>query len=93
MAEKEVEKFYSKFAKMYDPFKKIWNIISHNAEEELRTFLTENIDTTKSILELGCGTGDNLGKIISINSEFKSYNIKYKRKYLFDLITVIEIEN
>ena len=72
MAE-EVKKFYSKFAKMYDPFKKIWNIVSYNAEKELRTFLTKNIDSTKSILELGCGTGDNLGKIISINPEFKSY--------------------
>ncbi len=100
MAEKEVKSFYSKFAKMYDLFKKLWDIISHNAEEELRTFLTEKgkiflIFSTKpkryiNIIARPIYKWINAQYVSRIEIA-KIKNIKYKRKYFFDLITVIEI--
>jgi ubiquinone/menaquinone biosynthesis C-methylase UbiE len=61
-------------AKWYDPFKKIWNtIISRKSEKDLAKFLKENLDETKTILELGCGTALNVQKIFSLNLKFKKY--------------------
>ena len=59
---------------MIDPFKRLWNkMIPSKAEDELRSFLQNNLDETKTILELGCGTALNLEKIFSLNLKFKKY--------------------
>ncbi|MBI4303690.1 MAG: class I SAM-dependent methyltransferase [Chloroflexi bacterium] len=61
-------------ARWYDPFKWLWNILAASqAERDLSAFLRENLDETKTILELGCGTALNLEKIFSLNLKFKSY--------------------
>ncbi len=61
-------------AEWYDPFKKIWNrLVATKAEENLTVFLKTNLDETKSILELGCGTALNLEKILTLNLKFKKY--------------------
>jgi ubiquinone/menaquinone biosynthesis C-methylase UbiE len=61
-------------AKWYDPFKKLWDkIVARKAENDLIAFLKENINENTRILELGCGTALNLGKIFKFNLKYKSY--------------------
>jgi len=70
-----VQKLYSIcHAKWYDPFKRMWDkwIVS-KAETELSLFFKSNLDKSKKILELGCGTALNLEKILSSGSKFASY--------------------
>jgi len=75
MHENNVKTLYSLgHAGWYDPFKKIWNILSSSkAEKEFTSFLKDTIDETKTILDLGCGTGLNLEKIHSLKLKFKKY--------------------
>lgn len=75
MSGDDVKKLYSLgSAKWYGSFKRLWNkMISSKAEDELRSFLQNNLDETKTILELGCGTALNLEKIFSLNLKFKKY--------------------
>ena len=61
-------------AKSYDWLKKKWTpLFAAKAEALLGNFLIENVDESKEILELGCGTAMNLDKIVSLNRTFKSY--------------------
>jgi 2-polyprenyl-3-methyl-5-hydroxy-6-metoxy-1,4-benzoquinol methylase len=75
MRKNNVRKLYAFLnAKWYDPFKKIWNvIISRKSEKDLEKFLKNNLNETKTILELGCGTALNVQKIFSLNIKFKKY--------------------
>lgn len=61
-------------AKWYNPFMRVYNkLFLSGAENEMVAFLKNNLNETKTILELGCGTGRNLKKIYSLNLEFKKY--------------------
>lgn len=61
-------------ARWYDPFKRLWNVLAASrAEMDLSNFLRDNLDETKTILELGCGTALNLEKIFSLGLKSKSY--------------------
>ncbi len=75
MSGDDVKKLYSLgSAKWHGSFKRLWNkMISSKAEDELRSFLQNNLNETKTILELGCGTALNLEKIFSLNLKFKKY--------------------
>lgn len=62
------------FGRHYDKIKKFWNrAIVSKAENLLEDFLVKNIDESKSIIELGCGTGLNLETINSLNLKFNKY--------------------
>ncbi|EEG77891.1 class I SAM-dependent DNA methyltransferase [Dethiobacter alkaliphilus] len=66
--------FYNIIARLYDPFKNLWNkVFSQKAEQKFSNFLLSNVDKNKTILELGCGTAVNLEKIHELNLSFKSY--------------------
>lgn len=71
----QIQKMYSRLnALWYDPFKIVWNfIIARQAEKTLTKFLKQNIDESKTILELGCGTALNLYKIFKLKLKFKNY--------------------
>lgn len=75
MADESVRRVYGIWqSRWYDPFKCLWNLLAASkAERDLSTFLQENLNESKSILELGCGTAMNLEKIFSLNLRFKSY--------------------
>jgi len=75
MAKNPVKKFYALgHAKWYDPCKKVWTFLfAAKAERELRTFLRKQVDKNKTLLELGCGTGENLETIFTLHLAFKSY--------------------
>lgn len=61
-------------AKWYNPFMRVYNrLVLSGAENEMVAFLKNNLDETKTILELGCGTARNLEKICSLDLEFKKY--------------------
>jgi 2-polyprenyl-3-methyl-5-hydroxy-6-metoxy-1,4-benzoquinol methylase len=62
------------FGRSYDSMKHSWNrIVASKAESLLSDFLMNNLDESKSILELGCGTALNLETIKSLNLNFNSY--------------------
>jgi len=61
-------------ARWYDPLKKLWDrIVANKVEKELAIFLKENINKNTCILELGCGTALNPGKIFNLKLKFKKY--------------------
>jgi len=70
-----VKRIYSIFnARWYDPFRKVWTrAVSDKAEKEFVELLKEKIKPTTKILELGCGTGINIGRIKSLGLKFDSY--------------------
>ncbi len=75
MTDEGVRRVYGTWqARWYDPSKRLWNdLVASRAERDLSTFLRENLDENKTILELACGTAMNLEKIFSLNLKFKSY--------------------
>jgi len=75
MAGDSVRRVYGTLqAVWYDPLKRLWNgMAASRAEEDLSLFLRENLDESKTILELGCGTAQNLEKIFSLTLGFRSY--------------------
>ncbi len=59
-------------ARWYNPFRKLWIwAVSRNAEEEFTRLLRGKLTPQSKILDLGCGTGINLGRIKDL--KFKSY--------------------
>lgn len=75
MADESVRRIYGIWqARWYDPFKWLCNLLAASgAESDLSAFLRGNLDDSKTILELGCGTALNLEKIFSLDLKFKSY--------------------
>ncbi|MBT4540777.1 class I SAM-dependent methyltransferase [Candidatus Woesearchaeota archaeon] len=75
MAKNKVKTLYSiGHSLWYNPSKKIWNkLVGIKAENTLTIFLKKSIKKNTKILELGCGTGLNFGKILSLNLKFKKY--------------------
>ncbi|GCC10756.1 hypothetical protein IPdc08_00791 [archaeon] len=75
MDRNDVRKLYSiGNAKWYDPLRPVYSkLFLSKAEGDLANFLKDNLDESKTVLELGCGTGANLEKIYSLNLEFKKY--------------------
>ncbi len=70
---KNVQRLYALFnARWYDSFREKWmKKVSIKAEKEFTRRLREKVKLTSNILELGCGTGINIGRIKDLN--FKSY--------------------
>jgi len=74
MSKSGVKRLYAVSATVYDALVKVWNaFFATEAEDELSNFLMENLDETRIILEVGCGTARNLEKIYSLNLKFKKY--------------------
>ncbi len=68
MAGNDVQKLYRiGGARWYDSFKRLWNrIASRKAERLLSGFISENITGDTHVLELGCGTGMNLERMVAM---------------------------
>lgn len=62
------------YSVLYNIHKWLWDFITLNkSEKALRLFLKENITQDTKILDLGCGTGNNLMNIMKLNLNFKNY--------------------
>ncbi|MFC1723332.1 class I SAM-dependent methyltransferase [Nanoarchaeota archaeon] len=72
--EDNVQAWYSLLgARWYNPFKAVWTwAVCRKAEREFVQLLKENGKGMR-ILELGCGTGINIGRLLDNGVEFKSY--------------------
>ncbi|MAE13258.1 hypothetical protein CMO92_01720 [Candidatus Woesearchaeota archaeon] len=70
---KHVKGIYSLFnARWYDPFRTVWgSIVSKKAEKDFLTNLKKEIKPQTRILELGCGSGINIGRLQ--HTLFKQY--------------------
>ncbi len=74
MGKTHVKTLYAIGARLYDPLMKLWVMaVGAEAEGELTNFLRENLNETRTVLELGCGTARNLQTIYSLNLKFKKY--------------------
>lgn len=61
-------------AKWYDPFLHLWNpLVASQAESYFLSFLKSHLTSESQILELGCGTADNVRLIMEHQLPFKSY--------------------
>ncbi|HII72096.1 TPA: class I SAM-dependent methyltransferase [Candidatus Woesearchaeota archaeon] len=73
--EKNVKGWYSLLgARWYNPFRRVWTwAVAGRAEKRLVKTLEEVCTPKTRILELGCGTGINIGRILRQNIPFRSY--------------------
>ena len=61
-------------ANWYDPFRIIWTkIVEHTLETDFLEVLQGSITSKTKIVEIGCGTGINVGRILSLQKLFTSY--------------------
>lgn len=70
-----VQKLYHiSHARWYDPFRGLWTlIVESKLEKELLATLDNIITPHTTIIEIGCGTGINIGRILSLRKKFTSY--------------------
>lgn len=61
-------------ARWYDPFRTLWaRLTSRAAEEELDRLVRESVKVGCRVLDVGCGTGHNLGRLLRLGVPFGSY--------------------
>ncbi len=61
-------------ATWYDPFRILWTrIVEHTLEKDFLKTLQRSITSKTKIVEIGCGTGINVGRILSLQKPFTSY--------------------
>ena len=61
-------------AQWYDRFRKCWTrIIEKNLELDLLCALNKSITSQTKIIEIGCGTGINIARILLLRKKFRSY--------------------
>lgn len=61
-------------ARWYDPFRLLWTrLTSRAAEAEFDRLLSESATEGCRVLDLGCGTGHNLGRLQRLGVPFESY--------------------
>jgi len=61
-------------ARWYETFRAIWTrLTSRAAEAELDQILRENAVDGCHVLDIGCGTGHNLGRLLRLEIPFSSY--------------------
>jgi len=70
----DVQKFYSWFATWYDPFRRLWVLAtSRQAERDLDSLFLRYVTPETAILDLGCGTGVNMSRLLRLGLRFREY--------------------
>jgi SAM-dependent methyltransferase len=72
---RRIRHLYSLFdARWYDPFRALWErLTSRAAEDELDRLVRESAAEGFRVLDIGCGTGHNLGRLRRLGVHFESY--------------------
>ncbi len=61
-------------ATWYDPFRKVWTkVIERRIEKEVIREIEKNMHSSTRILELGCGTGINIERLLALQKPFHWY--------------------
>lgn len=70
-----VQKLYHLgYARWYNPFRKWWTwFVERKLEKDFLETLQKSITSQTNIVEIGCGTGINSGRILSLGKKFTSY--------------------
>lgn len=70
-----VQKLYSLAGgRWWDPFRALWELsTSRRAEEDLHSLFQRYVTPETRILDLGCGTGANLGRMLRLRLPFGHY--------------------
>lgn len=75
MTRTDVKKLYSVAGgRWWDPFRAAWELCtSRQAERDLRSMLQRYVIPESRILDVGCGTGANLGRLLRLDLPFGHY--------------------
>jgi SAM-dependent methyltransferase len=69
-----VEELYGLGAAVYDPVSVVWRQRLHpDIHQAFDSYLTQYLPSGGSVLDLGCGTGANLERLLDLNLRFGSY--------------------
>lgn len=61
-------------ATWYNPFRKIWTkLVERKLEKDFLQVMEKNVHPSTRILELGCGTGINIGRVLALQKPFHLY--------------------
>lgn len=70
----DVQKLYSTLATWYDPFRRVWVLLtSQQAERDLDSLFRRYVTPEATILDLGCGTGINVSRLLRLGLRFREY--------------------
>lgn len=70
----DVQKLYSRLATWYDPLRRLWVLLtSRRAERDLDSLFLSYVTPESAILDLGCGTGVNVGRLLRLGLGFREY--------------------
>jgi len=70
----DVQKLYSMLAARYDSFRRLWVLLtSRQAERDLDSLFLSYVTPESAILDLGCGTGVNVGRLLRLRLRFRGY--------------------
>jgi len=75
MTRTDVQKLYTRAGgRWWDPFRAVWELCtSRRAKADLESLLRRYITPDSRILDLGCGTGPNLDRLLRLRLPFKHY--------------------
>ena len=75
MTRTDVQKLYSKAGgRWWDPFRAVWELCtSRRAKGDLESLLRRYVTPESRILDLGCGTGANLDRLLRLGLPFGHY--------------------
>jgi len=75
MTRTDVQKLYSVArGRWWDPFRAVWELCtSRRAEKDLHLLFRRYVTPESRVLDLGCGTGANLGRLLRLGLPFGHY--------------------
>lgn len=75
MTSSRVQKLYARFGgRWWDPFRAVWEFLtSRQAVRDLESLMCRHVRPGTTVLDIGCGTGKNLGRLLRLGLPFAAY--------------------